>query len=58
VLEGITPLILTYNESPNIGRIPQRLIIAILATISGAEHFTEMEEFGQAKQDWLKTFLE
>lgn len=34
------------------------ITIAILATICGAEHFTEMETFGQAKQDWLKTFLE
>ena len=34
------------------------IAIAILASICGAEHFTEMEEFGRAKQDWLKTFLE
>jgi predicted transposase YbfD/YdcC len=34
------------------------LMIAILATICGAEHFTEMEAFGEAKHDWLKSFLE
>jgi predicted transposase YbfD/YdcC len=34
------------------------IAIAILATICGAEHFTEMEEFGKAKQAWLRTFLE
>ena len=34
------------------------LAIAILGTICGAEHFTEMEDFGHAKYDWLKTFLE
>jgi len=34
------------------------IAIAILATICGAEHFTEMEEFGREKQVWLKTFLE
>lgn len=34
------------------------LTIAILATICGAEHFTEMETFGEAKHDWLRTFLE
>jgi len=34
------------------------ITIAILALICGAEHFTEMEPFGQANQDWLKTFLE
>lgn len=33
------------------------ITIAILATICGAEHFTEMETFGEAKHDWLKTFL-
>jgi len=34
------------------------IAIAILASICGAEHFTEMEEFGIRKQDWLKSFLE
>lgn len=34
------------------------ITIAILATICGAEHFTEMEAFGKAKLEWLKTFLE
>lgn len=34
------------------------IAIAILASICGAEHFTEMEEFGIRKQTWLKTFLE
>jgi predicted transposase YbfD/YdcC len=34
------------------------LAIAILATICGAEHFTEMEQWGKANEDWLRTFLE
>jgi predicted transposase YbfD/YdcC len=34
------------------------IVIAILATICSAEHFTEMEEFGNAKKGWLETFLE
>lgn len=34
------------------------IAIAILASICGAEHFTEMEEFGIRKEAWLKTFLE
>jgi hypothetical protein len=34
------------------------IAIAILATICGAEHFTEMQEWGEANQDWLRTFLE
>jgi hypothetical protein len=32
--------------------------ISILATICGAEHFTEMEDYGRANQDSLQTFLE
>ena len=34
------------------------LVISICATICGAEHFKEMEEFGKAKQEWFATFLE
>lgn len=34
------------------------LAISILATICGAEHFTEMEDFGKANKEWLQTFLE
>lgn len=34
------------------------LVIAICATICGAEAWTEMEEFGEAKEEWLHTFLE
>lgn len=34
------------------------IAIAILATICGAEHFTEMEQWGEANEDWLRTFLE
>jgi len=34
------------------------LTIAILATICGAEYFTQMEEFGKTNRPWLATFLE
>ncbi len=33
------------------------VVIAILAVICGADHWTEMEEFGHAKEKWLRTFL-
>ncbi len=33
------------------------LVISICATICGAEHWTEMEEFGEAKQEWFAGFL-
>jgi predicted transposase YbfD/YdcC len=34
------------------------IAISILATICGAEHFTEMEGFGEANEEFLQTFLE
>jgi predicted transposase YbfD/YdcC len=34
------------------------LVISICAVICGAEHWTEIEEFGEAKQQWFSSFLE
>jgi predicted transposase YbfD/YdcC len=34
------------------------LVIAVCATICGAESFSDMEEFGHDKEEWLKSFLE
>jgi predicted transposase YbfD/YdcC len=34
------------------------LLIAIAAVLSGAESWNDMEEYGKAKQDWLKSFLQ
>lgn len=64
--QAVTPSLLEYFADlpdPRIDRCKDHalidiLMIAILATICGAEHFTEMETFGKAKRDWLKTFLE
>ena len=33
------------------------LFVALLATLSGAEHCTEMVEFGRAKEPLLRQFL-
>ncbi len=33
------------------------LVIALCSLLCAAESFDDMEEFGQAKQDWFKTFL-
>jgi len=33
------------------------LAIAICGVISGAEHWTEIEEFGEAKESWFRSFL-
>jgi len=34
------------------------LLIAIAAVLSGAESWNDMEEYGKAKNDWLRTFLQ
>lgn len=34
------------------------VVIAICAVICGADCWTEVEDFGQAKEGWLRTFLE
>src|SRR5207248_3294389 len=34
------------------------LFIAVCAVICGADGFTDMEEFGLAKETWLRQFLE
>ena len=34
------------------------LVIGLCSLLTGGEGFTDMEIFGQAKVDWLKTFLE
>jgi hypothetical protein len=33
------------------------LVLTILAVISGAESWVDVEEFGINKEEWLKTFL-
>lgn len=38
-------------------RLLDILTIAVCAIICGADSFVEMEEFGDAKQEWLATFL-
>lgn len=34
------------------------LVLTILAVICGAESWVDVEEFGDSKEEWLKTFLE
>lgn len=34
------------------------IVIAVLAFICGADHWTEVEMFGEQKKEWLETFLE
>jgi predicted transposase YbfD/YdcC len=58
-------LIAIFRElpDPRIDRRKRHLLedvitIAILAVISGADHWTEIEDYGRSKQAWLETFLE
>ena len=61
----VTPALIEYFADlpdPRIDRCKAHqlndiIVIAILAVICGAEHFTEMEAFAEATEDWLKTFL-
>lgn len=39
-------------------RLIDVIVIAICAAICGAETWTQVEEFGKAKLEWFKTFLE
>jgi len=44
-------------ERTRLHRLDDILAIAILAVICGAEGWTDIEEFGKSKFDWLKTIL-
>ena len=48
---------------PRTARTPEHplndiLVIAVCTLICGGEGFNDMEDFGQAKHDWFKTFLQ
>ena len=50
-------------EDPRIDRCKRHqmldiIVIAICATICGADSWVHMEMFGKNKEEWLKTFLE
>ncbi len=50
-------------EDPRVSRTQRHPLINVVAiglcaVICGARHFTEMEEFGQNKREWLAKFLD
>lgn len=54
---------LQHLKDPRVtGRCDHSLLeiiaIAVLATFCGADEWAEIEDFGRAREDWLKTFLE
>lgn len=58
-------LIVSFQDLPDPrveGRCDHKLIdiivVTVCAVVAGAETWVDVEQFGEAKQDWLKTFLE
>src|SRR3954453_12936957 len=43
---------------PKLHNLEDIMTVAILAVLSGADHWTEIEDYGRSKQAWLRTFLE
>lgn len=55
--------LLVAVEDPRVERTKRHklldiIIIAICGVICGAEGWVEIEEFGKAKEEWLKSLLE
>jgi hypothetical protein len=44
------------NHNTKLHALIDSIVIAVLAAISGADTWNEIEEFGEAKAEWLKTF--
>ena len=52
-----------HLPDPRVARAPEHplndiLVIAVCTLICGGEGFNDMEDFGQAKHDWFKSFLQ
>ena len=45
-------------ERTRLHRLSDILVVALCGVICGADSWTEIELFGKAKFDWLRTFLE
>lgn len=45
-------------ERTKLHKLLDILVIAICAVIAGADNWEDVEEFGKARAEWLKTFLE
>jgi predicted transposase YbfD/YdcC len=58
IVEHFSVLIDPRIERTRDHKLVDILVIALSAVICGAEHFTEMAAFGEAKEAWFRTFLE
>lgn len=61
-VEGLQVCFADLKDPRVVGRCDHLLLdiisITLLAVMCGAEDWTDLEEFGNARHDWLKTFLE
>lgn len=58
LFESLTKVDDPRREHQKFHSLKDILVISICAVICGVEHWTEMEEFGEAKQEWFAEFLE
>lgn len=58
LFESLTKVADPRREHQRFHSLFDVLVISICAVICGVEHWTEMEEFGEAKQEWFASFLE
>lgn len=58
LFEGIRKIADPRREHQKFHSLYEIVVIAICAVLCGAEHWTEIEEYGEAKREWLATFLE
>lgn len=58
LFEGLARLPDPRREHQRCHSLFDILVISICAVLCGAEHWTEMAEFGEAKQEWFATWLE
>lgn len=57
LFEGLAKLPDPRREHQRFHSLFDILVISICAVLCGAEHWTEIEEFGVAKQEWFATLL-
>ena len=58
LFESLTKVEDPRREHQRFHSLKDILVISICAVICGVEHWTEIEEFGEAKQEWFAGFLE
>jgi len=63
--DAVAALVVHFSklEDPRVDRTKKHpliniIVIGLCAVICGAQSFTEMEEFGKAKREWLSKFLD